>query len=307
MANIGRPSEYIKTLEAKEIITRDMKLYTYIELHSSIGLVEKSFINDCEQRREYKRCSTNESYFKNIEEILKIKINLFIKNDDKFFNHLNKIATKEIIKNEEQSNYLIFLLYSYYNGIFSTHIQKEDIYINSFSVFEHIKNQIRDYLENLNEGLLETFNTIQLLSNKNANILKYNMLNANLYDDNINQIFSSFIDYSLVHNESSKLNEDSHYLQIDLSNQDEDILRVIKLMRKELKIKKSEKHKTIRDGLTLGEKRANMLFAYDCLALGLSRKYIADQIQYYCYSEKRNFTLSNSKLDEYIKELKNLI
>ena len=186
------------------------------------------------------------------------------------------------------------------------HRLNQDIYINNFSTFEHIKNQITAHLENSNKKLLVTFNTIQQMSNKNVNILKNNILNANLYDDNINEIFSHYIDYSLVHNESSKLNKDSHYLQIDLSSQDEDILRVIKLMRKELEIKKSIKHKAIRDGLTLGEKRANMLFTYDCRALGLSQAYIREQIEYYCESETRNFTLSDNKLEDYIKELKHL-
>lgn len=162
-------------------------------------------------------------------------------------------------------------------------------------------------MQNNKKTSLETFNTIQLLSDKNANTLHEKMLNAELYDENINEIFSSYIDYSLVHNESSKLTKDNYYVQIDLSSQDEDILRVINIMRKELQVKKKKKHKAIRDGLTLGEKRANMLFTYDCMTLGLSQTYIREQIEYYIQSETRDFTLSNTKFEDYIKELKTYI
>ena len=307
MANIGRPSDYIKKLEAQQIITRDMKLYTYLEKHNDTDLVNTSFFNDCELRRDYKDNSTNEIYLQEIEYAIENYKHLLITNNDEFFKYLKKRIQKEIIQDDTQLKYLYFLLYTYINGTFYTNVKKEDIYLDDFSTFEHISNQVKDHLKNSTNNAIETFKTIQLLSNKSVNMLKRKMVLSDIYNDDINTIFSNYIDYSLVHNESSKLNRDSHYLQIDLSSQDEDILKVINLMRKELKIKKKKKHKAIRDGLSLGEKRANMLFAYDCMILGLSQTYIREQIEYYIQSETREFILSNNKLEDYIKELKTYI
>ena len=121
-------------------------------------------------------------------------------------------------------------------------------------------------------------------------------------DEKITKLFEKYKDYTLIHSPKSKLDKKDPYIQFDLTQTDEEIIKNIKKIRKELKISILERH-IIKDGLSDNERKANILFLYDCKKIGLDDDYIQLEIKKYCISKNDSFQLSDNKYDRYKIEI----
>lgn len=317
---MGRPTKEQTELKNKlkdlNILKRDMILYTYLEDFKSQTALEKAYNEEWEQRKiyNYELKEKNTFYyqlkkkFQNIN-LLSDRINLmfseFAKEDEIFkkFGEFVKSNNLENQKNEEIISYLIFLIDIYFNQTKDIKIEKEDIYIIEDIYFNSLSDDLKEHIKEKYPQLLSTFKIMIANSKKNINKLKSHMIMQDFpKDEKITKLFEKYKDYTLIHSPKSKLDKKDPYIQIDLTQTDEEIIKNIKKIRKELKISILERH-IIKDGLSDNERKANILFLYDCKKIGLDDDYIQLEIKKYCISKNDSFQLSDNKYDRYKIEI----
>lgn len=317
---MGRPTKEQTELKNKlkdlNILKRDMILYTYLEDFKSQTALEKAYNEEWEQRKiyTYELKEKNTFYyqlkkkFQNIN-LLSDRINLmfseFAKEDEIFkkFGEFVKSNNLENQKNEEIISYLIFLIDIYFNQTKDIKIEKEDIYIIEDIYFNSLSDDLKEHIKEKYPQFLSTFKIMIANSKKNINKLKSHMIMQDFpKDEKITKLFEKYKDYTLIHSPKSKLDKKDPYIQIDLTQTDEEIIKNIKKIRKELKISILERH-IIKDGLSDNERKANILFLYDCKKIGLDDDYIQLEIKKYCISKNDSFQLSDNKYDRYKIEI----
>jgi hypothetical protein len=303
---MGRPTKEQTELKNKlkdlNILKRDMILYTYLEDFKSQTALEKAYNEEWEQRKiyNYELKEKNTFYyqlkkkFQNIN-LLSDRINLmfseFAKEDEIFkkFGEFVKSNNLENQKNEEIISYLIFLIDIYFNQTKDIKIEKEDIYIIEDIYFNSLSDDLKEHIKEKYPQFLSTFKIMIANSKKNINKLKSHMIMQDFpKDEKITKLFEKYKDYTLIHSPKSKLDKKDPYIQIDLTQTDEEIIKNIKKIRKELKISILERH-IIKDGISDNERKANILFLYDCKKIGLDDDYIQLEIKKYCISKNDSF------------------
>lgn len=304
-------------LKDKKILTRDMILYTYLEDFKSQTSLEKAYCLEWELRKTYNYESKKKDTFYyelknkfNDINLLKDKINLifntFAKEDEVFIKFSEFVKANDF-KNErieEIISYLIFLINSYFEQTKETYPKIEDIYIIEDTCFYSLIDNLEGYIKEKCPHFLLTFKILVENSKRNINKLKSNMIMQDLLkDEEMIKLFEKHKDYTLIHSPKSKLDRKDPYIQIDLTQTDEEIIKNIKKIRKELEISILERH-IRKDGLSDNKRKANILFLYDCKKIGLDDDYIQNEIIKYCISKNDNFQLSDNKYDRYKQEIK---
>lgn len=317
---MGRPTKEQTELKNKlkdlNILKRDMILYTYLEDFKNQTSLEKAYNLEWEERKDYnyeleRKCTFYYELKNNFHDInlLKDRINLifntFAKEDKEFmkFGEFVKANNLKNVRNEEIISYLIFLMKCNLYKTSETKIEIEDIYIVKDICFDFLIEQLEEHIKEKYPHSLLTFKIMIANSKKNINKLKSHMIMQDFpKDEKITKLFEKYKDYTLIHSPKSKLDKKDPYIQIDLTQTDEEIIKNIKKIRKELKISILERH-IIKDGLSDNERKANILFLYDCKKIGLDDDYIQLEIKKYCISKNDSFQLSDNKYDRYKIEI----